>query len=116
MLCCVVLCCVCFVLFALLIVSLSLFALFQNGQFARFLEQAQQDPRSMGLSIADLLIEPVQRIPRYKLLLEQLLKYTPESHIDHGNIVAALESVSSAAQHNNEQIRRCVCAFSKVLC
>ena len=65
----------------------------QNGQFARFLEQAQQDPRSMGLSIADLLIEPVQRIPRYKLLLEQLLKYTPESHPDYANMGAALESV-----------------------
>jgi hypothetical protein len=25
----------------------------------------------------------IQRVPRYKLLLEELLKYTPASHPDH---------------------------------
>jgi hypothetical protein len=78
----------------------------RNSNFVKFIEQAAQDARCNGLTIADLLIEPVQRIPRYKMLLEQLLKHTDDDHPDYESIRAALERVSSAATHNNEQIRR----------
>lgn len=30
---------------------------------------------------------PVQRIPRYRLLLQRLLKYTPETNYDYQDIV-----------------------------
>jgi hypothetical protein len=29
---------------------------------------------------------PIQRIPRYVLLLEDLLKHTPDPHIDHDDL------------------------------
>lgn len=44
-------------------------------------------------SLPSLLIQPVQRIPRYKLLLEQLLKETSTEHPDHPHLVATLEEV-----------------------
>ena len=49
---------------------------------------------------------PVQRIPRYKLLLAELLKYTEESHHDFANITDALEKVTAVANDVNEAIRR----------
>ena len=57
-------------------------------------------------TIASLLIQPVQRIPRYKLLLEQLLKATPEAHPDHAPTQAALEMVSAVAHKVNTAIKR----------
>ena len=52
------------------------------------------------------LITPVQRVPRYKLLLEDLLKAMPEEEEDKGDLKEALELVSKSAKHNNEAIRR----------
>ena len=49
---------------------------------------------------------PVQRIPRYKLLLAELLKYTVESHHDFANITDALQKVTAVANDVNEAIRR----------
>lgn len=40
---------------------------------------------------------PVQRIPRYKLLLTELLKHTPEDHPDYE--VRAVETESFAKRH-----------------
>jgi hypothetical protein len=64
-----------------------------NKRFADVVERARQDPRCGGMTFDSFLVEPVQRIPRYRLLLEELLKCTPESHEDYSNIVEALASV-----------------------
>ena len=53
--------------------------------------------RRCNVTLQSLLIQPVQRIPRYKLLLEQLLKETPQAHPDHPNLVSTLEEVSAVA-------------------
>jgi len=46
-----------------------------------------------NLSITDYLITPVQRGPRYKLLLEQLLKATPNTHPDYPHVIKSLASI-----------------------
>jgi len=53
-----------------------------------------------------LLIQPVQRIPRYKLLLEQLLKETPKEHPDHVTLLSTLEEISAVATKVNTAIKR----------
>ena len=53
-------------------------------------------------AIHDLLIQPVQRIPRYRLLLEQLLKSTPGDHPDTKLLKDALNKASSLYFHRNE--------------
>jgi hypothetical protein len=78
----------------------------RNKDFAKFIEQAQQDPRAFGFAIETLLIEPVQRIPRYKMLLAELLKYTEDDHEDRPKIVEALGKVADVAMQNNEAIRQ----------
>jgi len=48
---------------------------------------------------------PIQRIPRYRLLLQELLKYTPETHPDYANINKAVAEIMKVAEHVNEGIR-----------
>ncbi len=52
-----------------------------------------------------LLITPIQRIPRYKLLLEDVIKNTPECHPDKHSLKEALEQIDAVAWHINEQLR-----------
>ena len=56
--------------------------------------------------IYDFLHLSHQRIPRYRMLLEELLKKTPESHFDYEDLSASLKQVSEIASLNNEAIRR----------
>lgn len=76
-----------------------------NKKFAEFLSLAEKDDRCNGLNIESLMIEPIQRIPRYRLLLEQLLKYTPSEHPEFLFIAEALQKISEVVTHNNEAIR-----------
>ncbi|RYG64547.1 hypothetical protein EON64_13770, partial [archaeon] len=75
-----------------------------NRRFADFILKVEKDPL-LGQSLESLLILPVQRIPRYRLLLEQLLKYTPESHSDYNIVKNALDKICDLASYNNEAIR-----------
>ncbi|BFU23210.1 guanine nucleotide exchange factor, putative [Entamoeba histolytica HM-1:IMSS-B] len=72
-------------------------------KFAPFYSKIQykQSPYSKS-SISDLLITPVQRLPRYQLLLKDLLKHTQQSHIDYNNIKKALEMIQEVANKVNE--------------
>ena len=49
-----------------------------------------------------LLIMPVQRVPRHKLLLRELLKHTPESHPDYAPCSAALVKISESAMQASD--------------
>ena len=42
-----------------------------------------------GLGFRSLLLTVVQRIPRYRLLLGELIKYTDADHPDHADVIAA---------------------------
>jgi hypothetical protein len=46
-----------------------------NRKFMQLVDDAAKDPRCVGLGIESLLIAPVQRIPRYRLLFTELLKW-----------------------------------------
>lgn len=60
---------------------------------------------SNPLDLEALLIQPVQRIPRYRLLLEDLVKNTPASHPDKANLEASLSNIRDVANDINESIR-----------
>mmetsp|Transcript_9527 Transcript_9527/g.29389 ORF Transcript_9527/g.29389 Transcript_9527/m.29389 type:complete len:797 (+) Transcript_9527:137-2527(+) len=52
------------------------------------------------------LITPVQRVPRYQLLLRELIKYTPEEHTDMVALQKAQEEISQLALRINEMKRQ----------
>lgn len=51
-----------------------------------------------GLTLSSLLITPIQRIPRYVLLLKEMVKETAENDPDSAKLEKALEEVSSTAE------------------
>eukprot|EP01119_Soliformovum_irregulare_P024139 TRINITY_DN8586_c1_g1_i1.p1 TRINITY_DN8586_c1_g1~~TRINITY_DN8586_c1_g1_i1.p1 ORF type:complete len:812 (-),score=260.41 TRINITY_DN8586_c1_g1_i1:52-2487(-) len=73
------------------------FASWNNGQ-------RNQVPDHLDLD--DFLIMPVQRIPRYEMLLVDLGKNTWESHPDFFNLKSAKEKIAQVADFVNEQKRK----------
>ncbi|TPX43839.1 hypothetical protein SeMB42_g04565 [Synchytrium endobioticum] len=69
----------------------------RNQKFANFLKEDSIRQACKGLSIPAYLITPVQRIPRYKLLLQDLLKYTPANHVDRMDLENAYKLVEAVA-------------------
>ena len=55
-------------------------------------------------SLSSFLIMPVQRIPRYALLVKELLAATPAEHADFQPLQAALVKIETAAASINESI------------
>ncbi|KAI0977780.1 hypothetical protein GJ496_009065 [Pomphorhynchus laevis] len=53
----------------------------RSSTFVKFLEQ-QSKSDDKHYNIDDLLIQPVQRIPRYELFIQDLIKCTSEHHPD----------------------------------
>jgi hypothetical protein len=75
----------------------------------KFFEANEMNEMSQGLDIESLLITPVQRIPRYRLLLESVLKYTPNEHPDKvliedclSELDVVLNSINQAAKEAEE--------------
>jgi hypothetical protein len=78
----------------------------QDQNFAAFLDAAKDHPTEGYLSLNALLIEPVQRLPRYALLLKELLKYTPPDHKDHHHLTNALDKIRAVTDFVNENKRK----------
>ncbi|KFM71708.1 Hypothetical protein X975_10829, partial [Stegodyphus mimosarum] len=57
------------------------------------------------LTLDALLIMPVQRIPRYELLIKELLKHTHVDHPDHHLLVLAQKEVHDLALKINRMER-----------
>ncbi|KAL6438921.1 hypothetical protein ACFW04_003755 [Cataglyphis niger] len=60
--------------------------------FARFLEMMEREHKGK-LGLDQLLIKPVQKIPRYELLIQRLLKHTDPTHPDYELLQAAQKEV-----------------------
>jgi type II secretory pathway component PulM len=73
----------------------------KNSEFQKFAQELDYTERLSGLSIESFLILPVQRIPRYVLLLQDLLKYTSPSHVDFNNLSNALAFIKDLADFIN---------------
>ncbi|KAJ5073386.1 faciogenital dysplasia protein [Anaeramoeba ignava] len=72
-----------------------------NQPFDQFLENKKQDPKYNNLSLESMLIMPVQRLPRYLLLLSELLKNTPQEHPDYSMLKASLATLEKRTNDVN---------------
>ncbi|GAT95915.1 rho guanine nucleotide exchange factor putative [Entamoeba histolytica] len=63
-------------------------------------------PQYKKFKISAFLITPVQRLPRYKLLLADLLKYTPACHPDHENVKQALKLITEVTITVNNNTKK----------
>jgi len=58
-------------------------------------------PTQLDSTLQGLLIAPVQRIPRYILLIKELQKWTDDETSDHAGLERALKALLSQADHIN---------------
>jgi len=72
---------------------------------ARFGTLVNSLKETEGLDLSSLLIQPIQRIPRYRLLFSELLKATPENHQDYIATKEALQQIEDVAACVNESVR-----------
>lgn len=72
---------------------------------SKFLKYHDTQLGSEKPSLASLLITPIQRVPRYQLLLKEILKNTPEDHDDRADCEKALAEVTTLAANVNTCIK-----------
>mmetsp|Transcript_18393 Transcript_18393/g.29153 ORF Transcript_18393/g.29153 Transcript_18393/m.29153 type:complete len:956 (+) Transcript_18393:1172-4039(+) len=58
-------------------------------------------PLTQRADLSSLLILPIQRLPRYKLLLSEILKNTADGHPDGADLAASLEKVQDISLQIN---------------
>lgn len=78
----------------------------KSEEFVNFKKAQEMHEECKGLNLGALLITPVQRVPRYKLLLESLLNKTPKDHPDFEKLQEATTEINKVAHHINENIRQ----------
>eukprot|EP00730_Choanoeca_flexa_P018570 TRINITY_DN9035_c0_g1_i1.p1 TRINITY_DN9035_c0_g1~~TRINITY_DN9035_c0_g1_i1.p1 ORF type:complete len:752 (+),score=177.00 TRINITY_DN9035_c0_g1_i1:980-3235(+) len=74
----------------------------KKSSFKQFLEHCLELPECQRLWLDDHLIGPIQRIPRYVMLLKDLLRRTPPDHPDFVLLREAVSSYSKLATEINE--------------
>lgn len=76
-----------------------------NLKFANFIAEQEKVPACNMLALSSFLIMPVQRAPRYVMLMEQLAKYTPQDHMDYPAVINACSVLKKATLTINERKR-----------
>ncbi|KAI9007111.1 Dbl homology domain-containing protein [Gaertneriomyces semiglobifer] len=76
-----------------------------SKRFREFMHEVRNHPRHTQNSLQSFLILPVQRLPRYKLLLDELFECTPSDHPDYEPLKQAREEVRCRVQECNEKKR-----------
>jgi len=76
-----------------------------TGGHKRFTEWLRTSEAACGgQTLQSFLIMPVQRIPRYALLLKEVVQTTPAAHPEYGMLVQALKTSKQAAQDINTAV------------
>nr|XP_008113790.1 PREDICTED: FYVE, RhoGEF and PH domain-containing protein 3 isoform X2 [Anolis carolinensis] len=78
----------------------------RSSPFKDVIQNIQKQDVCGNLTLQHHMLEPVQRIPRYELLLKDYLKKLPGESPDRKDAEKSLELISTAANHSNAAIRK----------
>ena len=79
-------------------------------KFRKLVKEFEKFPQCRNLKLTHFLLKPIQRLPQYKLLLEDYLKHLDVESPDYDDTATALTIVTEAAEHANETIKQMVSA------
>ncbi|XP_012522558.1 FYVE, RhoGEF and PH domain-containing protein 2 [Monomorium pharaonis] len=74
-----------------------------NAAFKKFICDQETRPE-VSRKLSSLLITPVQRVPRYQLLIKEVLQHTPYEHREYRHLQACLVEIENSAKHINTLI------------
>ncbi|XP_045598639.1 uncharacterized protein [Procambarus clarkii] len=72
--------------------------------FTKFIKGCLEQPACGGLDLGAFLLTPVQRVPRYILLMKQLLKYTDPQHPDYQHLHSCLDRLRDFLARLNDSM------------
>ncbi|XP_049513328.1 FYVE, RhoGEF and PH domain-containing protein 4-like isoform X5 [Dermacentor silvarum] len=78
----------------------------KHPRFAAVVDEIHAMPECKSLTVQHHMLTPVQRVPRYQLLLKEYLKKLPDGSPDKDDTERALELVSKAADHANQAMKK----------
>uniref|UniRef100_A0A3B3CC80 DH domain-containing protein n=1 Tax=Oryzias melastigma TaxID=30732 RepID=A0A3B3CC80_ORYME len=78
----------------------------RSSAFRSIINDVQSQEVCGRLTLQDHMLEPVQRVPRYEMLLKDYLKKLPEDHPDYQFSQKSLQVISMAATHSNSAIQK----------
>ncbi|KAL4226589.1 FYVE [Mactra antiquata] len=81
-------------------------ALKKYPQFQATVKEFELSPRCASLALKHYMLKPIQRIPQYRLLLQDYMKHLPSDCPEMKDMQTALAIVSEVAHHANENMRR----------
>ncbi|XP_013413935.1 intersectin-1 [Lingula anatina] len=76
-----------------------------SPQFKEVAKKCSTDHRTKGMPLSSFLLKPMQRITKYPLMIEKILKYTPEEHPDYQYCLDALQAAKELCDQVNEGVR-----------
>src|SRR5690349_12017086 len=77
----------------------------QEQKFSEWISSVYRSNSQRSIDLESLLITPIQRVPRYVLLLSEVVKHTPATHPDQADLAKALQSMRRVADVINERKR-----------
>lgn len=78
----------------------------RSPQFKTIIIDIQSQEACGNLTLQHHMLEPVQRVPRYEMLLKDYLKKLPENDPDRPDAQKSLDTIGMAATHSNSAIRK----------
>ncbi|KAJ1555279.1 Intersectin-2, partial [Nowakowskiella sp. JEL0078] len=72
-----------------------------DRELSDFLKECFRNPKCRSLDLSSFLLQPMQRITRYSLLLKQILHYTPKSHPDYSDVIKTIQLAEKSAEKVN---------------
>ncbi|SPR01412.1 DH domain-containing protein [Plasmodiophora brassicae] len=76
--------------------------IYSSPEFEQVLKVCREDSRCKRHTLQSILIMPIQRIPRYFLILKAILQHTPENHPERALLQEALALVETVTQQVNQ--------------
>ena len=77
----------------------------KSAEFDAYLRKWELTPEMRNSQLTAFLVAPVQRVMRYSMLLEEVLKKTPREHPDAEPLRRAVAMMKSMAEYINEKKR-----------
>lgn len=77
----------------------------ESPRFAQFLHDRSLEPICAMRGLESFLVTPIQRLPRYGLLLRELIKATEETHPDFKDLQKAVSRIDEITRYLNEKRR-----------
>ncbi|KAK9729384.1 RHO1 GDP-GTP exchange protein 2 [Basidiobolus ranarum] len=78
----------------------------RNHRLAKFLEERERLPESRKLPIYSFLGRPTTRLGRYPLLLEAVVKHTPDGHPDKRDLPIVIKAIKELLSQVNTETGR----------